>query len=211
MTEDKATPEASEQQFRHQRKLRNYLINMRFQLKYTLMITSLCTVLVVILGIPLYKTVSDASDQLVAQALQNPMYSSDAQVELLIKSVDQDKRKTVLILFAFLLTLLVGLTLSSIYVTHKVAGPMYKIQKLLSTVQGNNLQIEGRLRKGDELLELFQSFDDMIGRLRQYRQEEIASLTEVIDQLRQAPEKGNIKDNVSNLEKLRDKLQLSLK
>jgi|GEM_PF-1638075 len=210
MTEDKNQISKDEEMQKHRRKLRNYLINKRFQLKYTFMIIGLCTILVVLLSIPLYRTVSYASDQLVAQALQNPMYSSDAQVNLLIKSVERDKQKTIIILAAFLITLLIGLSLSSIYVTHKIAGPMYKMMKLLSGVHGNNLRMDGRLRKGDELVELFQSFDDMLERLRQYRREEISALLEVLGNLKSAPEKGNLRESITNLEKIIDKMQLSL-
>jgi uncharacterized protein Yka (UPF0111/DUF47 family) len=88
---------------------------------------------------------------------------------------------------------------------------MYKIRKLLSNVDGGNLNLQGRLRKGDELVELFESFDDMIGRLRQYRQDEISQLSDLIELLKESPEKGNIKQALSNMEKLSDKLQLSLK
>lgn len=211
MTEEKDAKVNTEQLYRSQRKLRNYLINKRFQLKYTFMITSLSALLVVILGIPLYQTVSDASDQLAACVLSDDTYASDTQVTLLKKSLEAEKHKTVYILGGFLLLLLTGLTLSGIFITHKVAGPMYKIRKLLGSVEGNNLQLEGSLRKGDELLELFESFNDMINRLRDYRKEEINQLSEVIDLLKEAPEKGNINKAISNLEKLNDKIQISLK
>jgi len=211
MTDEKDPKTSSEKSYRSQRKLRNYLIDKRFQLKYTFMIMSLSTVLVVILGIPIYKTVSDASDQLAACVLSDETYASDAQVSLLKKSLEVEKRKTVYILGGFLLLLLAGLSLTSIYITHKVAGPMYKIRMLLGMVDGGNLNLQGRLRKGDELMELFESFDDMINRLRDYRQGEISQLADLIELLKESPEKGNIKQALSNLEKLNDKLQLSLK
>jgi len=70
--------------------------------------------------------------------------------------------------------------------------------------------MDGRLRKGDELVELFQSFDDMLERLRQYRREEISALLEVLGNLKSAPEKGNLRESITNLEKIIDKMQLSL-
>jgi len=211
MTEEKEEKAEIERQGRSQRKLRNYLIDKRFQMKYTLMIIALSAVLVVILGVPLYKTVSDASDQLAACVLSDETYASDAQVSLLKKSLESEKRKTVFILTGFLALLLVGLALSGIYITHKVAGPMYKIRKLISAVDGNNLVMEGRLRKGDELLDLFQSFDDMVNRLRTHQQEEVHQLGELIAKMKDAPEKGTMKDVIASLEKMHDKMQMSLK
>jgi hypothetical protein len=211
MTEEKEEKVETERLGRSQRKLRNYLIDKRFQMKYTLMIAALSTVLVVILGVPLYKTVSDASDQLAACVLSDETYASDAQVSLLKKSLESEKRKTVFVLTGFLALLLVGLALSGIYITHKVAGPMYKIRKLISAVDGNNLVMEGRLRKGDELLELFQSFDDMVTRLREHEQSEARLLGELIAKLKDAPEKGTMKDVIASLEKMHDKMQMSLK
>ncbi|MFH1438741.1 MAG: hypothetical protein ABIJ56_23730 [Pseudomonadota bacterium] len=204
------SPEAAKE-YRSQRKLKNYLINKRFQLKYTLMIASLTTILVIILGFVIFRTVSQASDQLAACVLGDETYASDDQVDLLRASLAADKRKALYILFGFLFLLLFGITLSGIYITHKVAGPMFKIQKLMRDVDSNNLLLLGKLRKGDELLELFEDFDAMINRLRDGRKTDIEKINEVAEQLREAPEKGTIKDVVASLEKMKEAKQVSLK
>ena len=211
MTRDTVESKDSAKEYRSQRKLKNYLINKRFQLKYTLMIAILTTILVIILGYVIFRTVSQASDQLAACVLADETYASDAQVELLRASLAADKRKAFYVLFAFLFLLLFGITLSGIYITHKVAGPMFKIRKLMKDVDSNNLHLRGKLRKGDELLELFEDFDAMINRLRDGRKADIEKINEVTEQLKEAPEKGNIKNVVANLEKMKEAKQVSLK
>jgi nitrogen fixation/metabolism regulation signal transduction histidine kinase len=47
-----------------------------------------------------------------------------------------------------------------------VAGPVYKMSRLLKQVGDGKLSVDGSLRKGDELREFFDTFTSMVGSLR---------------------------------------------
>ena len=58
-------------------------------------------------------------------------------------------------LFGCLFALVVVLSLLTIVATHKIAGPAYKMKKLFGEVEGRQLQLRAKLRKGDELDDIF--------------------------------------------------------
>ena len=70
-----------------------------------------------------------------------------------------------------------------VYLTHRIAGPVYKMKLLFAKVTGDNVRVDGRLRKGDELQEAFESFLAMIERLRDDRREKVEIIGEVIESL----------------------------
>jgi methyl-accepting chemotaxis protein len=63
-------------------------------------------------------------------------------------------------------SLLVMMVLS-IYMSHKIAGPIYRIKHYLADVAKGDLSFEMRLRKGDELTDLVEEFNKMIKGLRE--------------------------------------------
>ncbi len=70
------------------------------------------------------------------------------------------------VLFSALGVFLAILALVWVYLTHRIAGPVFKLRLLFGKVTADNLQVVGRLRKGDELQEAFISFRDMVERVR---------------------------------------------
>jgi nitrogen fixation/metabolism regulation signal transduction histidine kinase len=61
-------------------------------------------------------------------------------------------------------------------VSHKVVGPAYKLRLLMDEVAGGKLHVAGRLRKGDELQSVFESFEAMIDALRAERARDVEEL-----------------------------------
>ena len=68
--------------------------------------------------------------------------------------------------------LVVLIALSGIVVTHKIAGPIYKMKRQIREVGKGKLQIPAPLRKGDDLVEFFEAFETMVRSLRQRQQVE---------------------------------------
>jgi nitrogen fixation/metabolism regulation signal transduction histidine kinase len=83
-------------------------------------------------------------------------------------------------LVAVLSLLVLGIGLVGIVVTHKVAGPIFKMKRLLSHVGDGHLRMREKLRKGDELQHFFGTFELMVESLRQRQQQEIDQLDEAI-------------------------------
>jgi len=89
-----------------------------------------------------------------------------------------------------LLVVLIGF--AGIMVTHKVAGPIHKMKRQISDVGEGRLKIPAKLRKGDELVEFFETFETMVVNLRQRQEEEIAKLEKAIASLEPKAEPGEL-------------------
>ncbi len=79
--------------------------------------------------------------------------------------------------------LVVLIALAGIVVTHKIAGPIYKMKRQIREVGKGKLQIPAPLRKGDDLVEFFQAFETMVRSLRQRQQVEIERLERALGAL----------------------------
>jgi methyl-accepting chemotaxis protein len=63
-------------------------------------------------------------------------------------------------------TVIVILSSTSIFITHKMAGPVYRLKKSLAEVSSGNLDIIIRLRKKDDLKDLAEGLNLVIDDLR---------------------------------------------
>jgi methyl-accepting chemotaxis protein len=228
---------------RHQRHLKNYLLDKRFQLKYTGYLVAIAVVLSLALGLILWRTsrsVIAQSHEAVNQGEQvvslgrevvgesqkvsavvqmnivkDPVYSdnpalldafkSDASKQderlkhqqkaleeqaalLKQQSVDLTARQQTMFitLFSVLGLLVVGIGFAGIIVTHRVAGPIFKMKRQIRELGEGSLKIPGKLRKGDELVEFFEAFDLTVRSLRARQENEIALLDAAIGKLDEA-------------------------
>lgn len=248
---------------RHQRRLRNYLLDTRFQLKYTGYLVAIAIVLSASLGFILYRT-SEAvlaqshstvnkGEQVVsfgkqvvdesrkvsavvqmnivkdeayqdnpelleafktdAQAQDDRLKKQQEQLEAQAASLKQQssdiarQQKTMMTsLAAVLVLLVVGIGIAGILVTHKVAGPIFKMKRQIREVGEGKLKIPGKLRKGDELVDFFEAFNDMVVAWRKRQEDEIALLDQAMTQLEG---KADAKD-LEGLKKLRAEMQQTL-
>ncbi len=154
------------------RRVKNYLIDKGFQLSWVFRVVVATTIIVSVMGWFLYGTVADATDQLLGDKLAD-VDLTEAAVQAFIDQAGRDKVATLVMLVGGLFLLVVLLSLVTIVVTHKTAGPVYKMKKLLAAIDGDHLQLWGRLRKGDELQDAFREIDEMLRRLRESRQADI--------------------------------------
>lgn len=106
-----------------------------------------------------------------------------------------------------LLLLVVGIGLAGIFVTHKVAGPIFKMTRHLRDVRKGRLEVPWGLRKGDELVEFFEEFRRMVATLRQHREDQIEELNRAIEQLEPFVEV----ERLLELQRMRERLHESLK
>lgn len=108
---------------------------------------------------------------------------------------------------AALLFFVIMLGLAGIVITHRVAGPIFKMKRLLKEVGDGKLVVPGRLRKGDELVEFFDVFATMVEKLRVRQEKEIEILDAAISQAKSSNAGGNV---VEKLESLRQHMQSDL-
>jgi hypothetical protein len=189
------------------RKLRNYLLDRPFQLKYTGMVVAVATLISVVLGFLEYRASKETSDVILAQSLADPMYSEPSLRRALEADFRANDRKVILRLVVSLGLMIVLLGLTGIVITHKVVGPVYKMKLLFREVIKGRLKIAGKLRKGDELQDFFDVYAQMIDALRQRQASEIAQLDAV---LTEAQANGVPEATLAKLRQVRDEMQASL-
>jgi len=225
---------------RHQRHVKNYLLDRHFQLKYTGFLVGIAVVLSLALGGLLWsvsREVIAQSQETVKQGqetvqrgqdvvresrkvsavvhmniVKDPIYGSnpdlaavfnesaneqdrrleDQQKKLEADAVSLQKRsgdlarqqfQMFLVLIVVLSLLVVGIGIAGIVVTHRVAGPIYKMKRLLGYVGDGHLSGREKLRKGDELQHFFDAFEAMVESLRKRQEFEIGRLDRAIEAL----------------------------
>jgi hypothetical protein len=248
---------------RHQRKLRNLLLDPAFQLKYAGYLVVIAIFLSVTLGLALFRsssTILAQSERNVVQGgqivslgrevvdesrkvsavvrmniVKDPVYQDNPDLldafnqdaELQNRRLEEQHRrleeqsrslveqaaslrkfqKTLLwTLVGLLSALVVGIGLAGIFVTHKVAGPIYKMKRHLRDVTKGRLQVPWGLRKGDELVEFFEAFRQMVISLREARTREVEELERALAELREDISPVRLE----RLDRLRDSLRKGL-
>ena len=96
-------------------------------------------------------------------------------------------------LFSVLALLVVAIGIAGIIVTHRVAGPIYKMKRQIRDVGQGHLTIPGRLRKGDELVDFFEAFDQMVRSLRKRQESEIQMVDSALDELDDEAHQGAVR------------------
>ena len=145
------------------------------------------------------------SDKITARAKE----LADTETTLVQKQEAIAKQRLLLLatLGSALLLLVVLLGLMGIVITHKVAGPIFKMKRLLKEVGDGKLVVPGRLRKGDELVEFFDVFATMVEKLRVRQEREIEILDTAIAQAKSSGAGSSV---VEKLEALRSHMQSDL-
>ena len=168
-----------------QRRMRNYLIDRRFQLKYTGMVLLVTVTVAGGLGYLAYGFSQGQTEALTAQIMAQPDLAAATASDLEEFAQQEDRKiRNAILAGVLLLTLALGLT--GIIVTHRVVGPAYRMRRLFEHVGEGKFEVTTGIRKGDELQELFHSFADMVESLRDQRAEEIEQLEETLIKMESA-------------------------
>src|SRR5437773_3515587 len=105
------------------RKLRNYVLNVRYQLRFTLIIVVLSALLTSGLGWLVYHFVSESSRVVVTGAAAT---LSDEALQLFKDDIARNDHYLLAALFGFGVILCLVMAAYGIVLTHKVAGPLFK-------------------------------------------------------------------------------------
>jgi nitrogen fixation/metabolism regulation signal transduction histidine kinase len=188
------------------RKLRNFLLDRRFQLKYTGMVVGVTLVVASLLGALAYRESKGQTEALQIQLMMQQ--DLDPQVSASLESFGRERDEHMLIAILLgIATLTLALGATGIMITHKMVGPAYRIRQLLGTVAKGQLRVDGALRKGDELQDVFAAFNRMVTSLRGRQADEIAALDLAIAK---AAASGVPDDMVRPFRELRARMQSQL-
>jgi hypothetical protein len=170
------TPAPPGPPFVPKRLLRNFLLD-RMQLRYTAIIVLIGACLIGGLGAVVYSKAHEATEAAIV-TVQGSVEDGRVRGDLIGWFRDSD-RKLIWTLSGFGVALCVLLAGYGIVITHKVAGPIYKMTNYFNAIRDGRLGPVHNLRKGDQLVEFYEAFRQMHDRLRERTKEEIAILERV--------------------------------
>jgi HAMP domain-containing protein len=201
---------------------RTYLLNPRFQLKYTGLLVSVVLAVLVSLGTVIWQTSTVATRQaeLAAGEAERALKESATSARILRMSaaayaneapdlgrtLDQDlsqidrehernlgvvaarraevesqRRRMLYVLVGGGALLLVVLGVLGVFITHRIVGPVHRLKRLCRQVGTARLGIGERLRKGDELEDLFDTFIQMTYSLKALQTGRLVTLDATIE------------------------------
>lgn len=169
------------------RRWQNYLLDRRFQLKYTgyvVLVTVLVTAVVGgWLGRTAYVYSHGMTQMLTMQSGSSVEVDDQLQALFEAEAAKEDQALILRIIGGIVLLIVVlalALGVTGILVTHRVVGPAYKLKLLFGQVQRGSLDIQGAFRKGDELQDVGDAFATMVSALRERKAEELSMLEAAI-------------------------------
>ena len=168
----------------YKRKVKNYLLDVGLQLRYTAAIVIVAVALTIVLGHRIYRATQDTSKVILWTGLVDPATSQELQSQFA-----QSDRTVLLGIIGFGVILVLSIGGVGILLTHKVAGPLYKISSFFGRIRDNRLgPAPAKLRKGDELQDFYLSFRDMHNAIRGRTEEDVRVLENALAALEGAPD-----------------------
>jgi hypothetical protein len=193
---------------RHQRKLRNYLLDAGLQVRYTVFIIAVAIFLTAVLGYKIYEATRATSKAIeMTSGIMDPVFTAELE--------DKFRANDRIVLFGivgFGVLLVLSIFASGIWITHKVAGPLYNMSRICARVRDNKLSPSLRqLRKGDELQEFYSSFREMYEALRTRVAGDVQALGNAISALEAiSPKQPGMQEALNELRELRRQKEQSL-
>jgi hypothetical protein len=194
------------------RKLRNFLLEPKFQLKYTGMVVAVTLVVAAVLGYQAYEYSTGQTELLSMERMNDATVGAggapDAQFMSDLERYARDEdRKVALAVLAGIGVLALALALTGIVVTHRVVGPAFRLRQLLRQVSEGRLRPAGSLRKHDELQDVFVMFQRMVSSLRVAREQDLLDIERVYEQARSA---GMSESSLEPLREMQARIRASL-
>ncbi len=190
---------ASQARPAYKRKVRNYLLDVGLQLRYTATIVIVAVFLTAGLGFKMYQATRDVSKVILWTSLVDPSSAEELQAQF-----SNSDRVVLWGIVGFGLVLVLSISGVGILITHKVAGPLHKIASIFARVRDNRLGPSlSNLRKGDELQEFYSAFREMHSALRERVEEDIRMLGNAVSALETAPDARSSPALARSLEDLR--------
>jgi len=209
------------------RRWRNFLLEPRFQLKFTVYMVAVSVVFTTLLGVFLFRNTQALLDEASAAVearskaaeasrdLSNSTLASElftrmgdpsfmARLQLVSREIEtnfekeqaavigqrgdlvRQQRRMWWVLSGSLLALMLLITLVSIVLTHRVAGPLMRIRRMVNEVASGKLRPPPYgLREKDELKDIFDDTRAMVHVLRKQQEDDLLVITHAIERAQQ--------------------------
>jgi len=140
----------------YKRRLSNFLLDKKLQLRYVILVVTLSGLIAGTLGYMLYQQRSLAVD-----SIAKDLSELDAGLTNVVDEFHADNLELVYKMVGAGLGLVLVLSIYLLMMTHKVAGPLYKVSMYFDRMAAGKLGTVTPLRRGDMLQDFFAAFRDM--------------------------------------------------
>ena len=166
----------SERVPQHKRKLRNYLLDIGLQLRYTVFIIAIAVFLTAFLGYRIYAATQETTRIVTMTAAADPSVERELRAQF-----EANDRVVLWGIVGFGVLLVVTVSVAGIWMTQKIAGPLHNIGSAFARIRDNKLPADmGNLRKGDELQAFHAGFREMYEAIRTRVVKDTEALEKVI-------------------------------
>ncbi len=187
----------------YKRKLSNYLLDKKLQLRYILLVTILSGVISGSLGYLIYQQRHAASSAIEGDlaALTQDDKTYNELREVVAADYRADDRALMYKMVGVGVGLVVILSLYLLIMTHKVAGPLYKVSLYFDKMAQGKLGKVTALRDGDMLQEFYTNFREMHDALRLRAQADVLALESAATTLRAKATDAKLAEALDALDK----------
>jgi methyl-accepting chemotaxis protein len=186
---------------KYKRKLTNYLLDKQLQLRYVLVVTILSGLIVAALGFLIYQQNRAASES-IEEDLKVLMQKSSQQgfQEEIASDLESGDRALVYKMALIGIGLVLVLSLYLVVMTHRVAGPLFKIGMYFERMAEGKLGKVTPLRDGDMLQDFYATFKAMHESVRARALADAEAMEAAAQKLRQGAAGGKIAGELDALD-----------
>lgn len=148
----------------HRRHLSNYILDKSLQLRYVLFVSLMSATLSGVLGYLVWQQ-EDSATQNIVNTLEASDFSEDLKAEI-VEDLTSKDTNLLLVMFGAGVGMVIVLSLYLIVMTHKVAGPLFKVSKYFDEMAVGRMSEVYPLRKGDQLRDFYDAFKEMHDTIR---------------------------------------------
>jgi nitrogen fixation/metabolism regulation signal transduction histidine kinase len=158
---------------------RTFLVDKRFQLKYTIIIAVIGALIAVLWGSLFYQANRENSEQVMLTLKVDP--ELQALSEKVEDKLSGEDAKILYYLSGFILAVVLSLIIWGVLITHRIAGPIFIISRYVDQVTAGEYPDPRPLRKKDELREFFIKFNDMLTSIKEREKTDVEALGKAIE------------------------------
>ncbi|HTE55340.1 MAG TPA: hypothetical protein VK698_31015 [Kofleriaceae bacterium] len=164
----------------YKRKLSNYMLDKSVQLRYVVLVSALSAVIAGALGYLIWRQEADASAHVMEAFDSLAIDDAELREEILNRTTSGDDQ-LIFTMAGVGVGLMGVLFLYLMVMTHKVAGPLYKVSRYFDEMAAGRLGQVYQLRKGDMLRDFYDKFRDMHVSLRERMQGDTDAMARFVD------------------------------
>ena len=173
-----------------------YLINPKFQLKFSLFATVLVLIPFALYPVIIYNLIQFAVENCNSSALADNLSAYSG--------------KLMFMLVAQYLTFALIVFIACIFLSHKIAGPLFKLKKYLEKIKSGHSPGHLFFRKGDNFQDIAENFNEAMDVINEKQYKLAMSIEQVKNRLVEAEKKGaqesseEVKKAIYDLEAIQD-------